>query len=100
MSEDVMVFLFNASDVSLGDFELSRFQHAANLRKEIGALLEHAIEEEALARFAQLVRERRKQLAAIADLAQELADEEGDPFRHRHAMHRVKNGSVRDAAAD
>ena len=37
-------YLHEASDTSLESFELSRLNHAANLRKEIAALLEQWIE--------------------------------------------------------
>ena len=53
-------FLHEASKPSLESFELSRLNHAANLRKEIAALLEQWIEETAEAFLARWVREDRK----------------------------------------
>jgi hypothetical protein len=53
-------FLHEASNPSLESFELSRLNHAANLRKEIVALLEQWIEESAEALVARWVREDRK----------------------------------------
>ena|SRR5438309_11586802 len=53
-------YLHDASDPSLESFELSRLNHAANLRKEIAALLEQWIEETAAALLARWVREDRK----------------------------------------
>src|SRR5487761_500580 len=53
-------YLHQASNPSLESFELSRLNHAANLRKEIGALLEQWIEEAAEALLARWVREDRK----------------------------------------
>src|SRR5690348_15567746 len=53
-------YLHEASDSSLQSFELSRLNHAANIRKEIAALLEQWIEETAEARLARWVREDRK----------------------------------------
>jgi|SRR5437870_8241159 len=53
-------FLHEASNPSLESFELSRLNHAANLRKEIVALLEQWIEESAEALVASWVREDRK----------------------------------------
>lgn len=53
-------YLHEASDTSLESFELSRLNHAANLRKEITALLEQWIEVSAEAFLARWVREDRK----------------------------------------
>jgi hypothetical protein len=53
-------YLHEASNPSLESFELSRLNHAANIRKEIAALLEQWIEETAEARLARWVREDRK----------------------------------------
>src|SRR5436853_1237145 len=53
-------FLHEVSNPSLESFELSRLNHAANLRKEIVALLEQWIEESAEALVASWVREDRK----------------------------------------
>jgi hypothetical protein len=52
-------YLHQASSPSLESFELSRLNHAANLRKEIVALLEQWIEEAAEALLAHWVREDR-----------------------------------------
>ena len=56
-------YLHQASDPSLESFELSRLNHAANLRKEIAALLEQWIEEAAEALLARWVREDRESAA-------------------------------------
>ena len=53
-------FLHEASSPSLQSFELSRLNHAANLRKEIAALLEQWIEEAAEALLARWLREDHK----------------------------------------
>ena len=53
-------YLREASSASLESFELSRLNHAANLRKEIAALLEQWIEETSQALLARWVREDRK----------------------------------------
>jgi hypothetical protein len=53
-------YLHEASDPSLESFELSRLNHAANLRKEIAALIEQWIEETAEAFLARWLREDRK----------------------------------------
>ncbi len=53
-------YLHEASNPSLESFELSRLNHAANLRKEIAALLEQWIIETAEALLARWVREDRK----------------------------------------
>jgi hypothetical protein len=53
-------YLHQASNPSLESFELSRLNHAANLRKEIAALLEQWIEEAAEALLARWLREDHK----------------------------------------
>ena len=46
-------FLLSASRTSLQSYELSRLSHAANLRKEIGALLDLWMEENSAAMLAR-----------------------------------------------
>ena len=46
-------FLLSASRNSLQSYELSRLNHAANLRKEIGALLDQWMEENSSAMLAR-----------------------------------------------
>jgi hypothetical protein len=53
-------FLLSASRNSLQSFELSRLSHAANLRKEIGALLDEWMEENSAAMLARLLMDQRK----------------------------------------
>jgi hypothetical protein len=53
-------YLHQASNPSLQSFELSRLNHAAHLRKEVGALIEEWIEEAAEALLARWVREDRE----------------------------------------
>jgi hypothetical protein len=52
-------FLQDASVASLQSYELSRLNHAANLRRELAALLDQWIEETAHALLAQWEREGR-----------------------------------------
>ena len=52
-------YLHDASIPSLESFELSRLNHAANIRREIGALIDQWIEDTAQALLAQWVREDR-----------------------------------------
>ena len=53
-------FLLSASRHSLQSFELSRLSHAANLRKEIGALLDEWMEENSAAMLARLLMDQRE----------------------------------------
>ncbi|HYL82763.1 MAG TPA: hypothetical protein VE263_00895 [Candidatus Angelobacter sp.] len=53
-------FLLSASRNSLQSYELSRLSHAANLRKEIGALLDQWLEENACAMLARWLMEQRE----------------------------------------
>lgn len=53
-------FLLSASRNSLQSYELSRLAHAANLRKEIGALLDQWLEENACAMLARWLIEQRQ----------------------------------------
>lgn len=53
-------FLLSASRNSLQSYELSRLSHAANLRKEIGALLDQWMEENACAMLARWLIEQRE----------------------------------------
>jgi hypothetical protein len=51
-------FLLSASRNSLQSYELSRLSHAANLRKEIGALLDLWVEENSAAMLARWLMEQ------------------------------------------
>jgi hypothetical protein len=53
-------FLLSASRNSLQSYELSRLTHAANLRKEIGALLDLWMEENSAAMLARWLMEQRE----------------------------------------
>ena len=53
-------FLLSASRNSLHSYELSRLGHSANLRKEIGALLDQWLEENACALLARWLIEQRE----------------------------------------
>lgn len=72
-------YLHEASAPSLESFELSRLNHAANLRKEIAALLEQWIEETAEALLARWVREDRK-LLPQPDQSRDVLPPAGLPF--------------------
>jgi hypothetical protein len=52
-------FLLSASRNSLQSFELSRLAHASNLRKEIAALIDQWMEENAAAMLARWLLEQR-----------------------------------------
>lgn len=53
-------FLLSASRNSLQSYELSRLSHAANLRKEISALMDQWIEENSAALLARWLMEHRE----------------------------------------
>jgi hypothetical protein len=55
-------FLLSASRNSLQSYELSRLSHAANLRKEIGALLDLWMEENSAAMLARWLMEQGERL--------------------------------------
>jgi hypothetical protein len=60
-------FLLSASKISLQSYELSRLSHAANLRKEIGQLLDSWLEENSAAMLARWLLENRGCQARSAD---------------------------------
>jgi len=62
-------FLLSASRTSLQSYELSRLSHAANLRKEIAALLDQWIEENSAAMLARWLIERRERPLHLHDVA-------------------------------
>ena len=69
-------FLVSASRNSLQSYELSRLSHAANLRKEIGALLDLWLEENSAAMLARWLMEQRdhpRQAPEAAPSAESLA---------------------------
>jgi len=62
-------FLLSASRNSLQSYELSRLAHAANLRKEIGALLDQWMEENACAMLARWLIEQRERPPRVPEHA-------------------------------
>ena len=65
-------FLFSASSFSLHSYELSRLNHAANLRKDIGRLLDQWMEESASALLARWLIEQRERSVQAPALAPEV----------------------------
>jgi hypothetical protein len=57
-------FLLSASRTSLQSYELTRLSHAANLRKEIGTLLDQWLDENAGAMLARWLMEQRERSSA------------------------------------
>lgn len=60
-------FLLSASRNSLQSYELTRLSHAANLRKEISALLDQWLEENASAMLARWLMEQRERPRPVPD---------------------------------
>jgi hypothetical protein len=60
-------FLLSASRTSLQSYELSRLSHAANVRKEIGQLLDVYLEESSNAMVARWLMEQRESLPCGQD---------------------------------
>jgi hypothetical protein len=58
-------FLLSASRNSLYSYELSRLNHAANLRKEIAQLLDSWLEENSSALLARWLMEQREHPGAV-----------------------------------
>lgn len=63
LSQPPWEFLLAASRNSLQSFELSRLSHAADLRKEVAALLDQWIEESSAAMLARWLLEQRDRAA-------------------------------------
>jgi len=60
-------FLLSASRTSLQSYELSRLSHAANLRKEIGALLDLWMEENSAAMLARWLMEQGERAQQVQE---------------------------------
>jgi len=60
-------FLLTASRNTLQSYELSRLSHAANLRKEITALLDQWMEENSAANLARWLMQQRERSVLTAD---------------------------------
>ena len=60
-------FLLSASKNSLQSYELTRLAHAANLRKEMSALLDQWLEENAAAMLARWLMEQRDRSVKCAE---------------------------------
>jgi hypothetical protein len=62
-------FLLSASRNSLQSYELSRLSHAANLRKEVAALVDLWVEENSAAMLARWLMDQREQSGRASDAA-------------------------------
>jgi hypothetical protein len=60
-------FLLTASRNSLQSYELTRLSHAANLRKEIGTLMDQWLEENSSAAVARWLMAQRERPADVAE---------------------------------
>src|ERR1700680_5117285 len=90
-------YLHDASMPSLDSFELSRLNHAANLRREIAALLDQWIEETAQALLARWVREDRKlgqqphpPPDSLPQVEPPFFEPAATPFPPRHSVRRIR----------
>ena len=72
-------YLHTASNASLESFELTRLNHAANLRREIAALIDQWIDETVQARLARCVLQERALKRSTAT-REPLAPERQLPF--------------------
>jgi hypothetical protein len=83
-------FLLSASQNSLQSYELNRLSHAANLRKEIGALLDQWLDENACAMLARWLLEQRERSAkrAASDLS---------PSGRQNGAHSVSDNLLADS---
>jgi hypothetical protein len=72
-------FLLSASKNSLQNFELSRLSNAANLRKEIGALVDQWLADQASATVARLLLEERERTARLSEGASPAENAEPEP---------------------
>ena len=77
-------YLRSASRTSLQSFELARLNHAANLRREIAALVDQWLEETAEAMVARWMLDHHTSLRepslSTADLLRHIQDPGLDPF--------------------
>lgn len=62
MSQPSISDLLDCSSQMLGEYELSRLNHVANMKKQVRILLEQVIEESVEARFARWMMEHREEL--------------------------------------
>jgi hypothetical protein len=79
-------FLLSASRTSLQSYELSRLSHAANLRKEIGQLLDSWLEENAAAMLARWLMEQRERPPRVQDAPQAGESKSVHPPASAHAV--------------
>jgi hypothetical protein len=94
-------FLLSASRNSLQSFELSRLGHAANLRKEIGALLDQWIDESSAAMLARWLMEQGEhplRMPGTQTSAGTKPAQAGKPVNGPGAVHSVSDNFLADQA--
>jgi len=89
-------FLLSASRNSLQSYELSRLSHAANLRKEIGQLLDSWLEENSAAMLARWLMEQREYPHRAADTQATAGTRSGNGPNNPHS---VSDNFLADQAA-
>ncbi len=85
-------FLLSASRNSLQSFELSRLAHAANIRKEISALLDQWLDENAAAMLARLLLQQRERSARAPEIL-------SDADSRSNGAHSVSDNFLSDRTA-
>lgn len=89
-------FLLSASGNSLQSYELSRLSHAANLRKEIGQLVDSWLDENAAAMLARWLMEQLERPPRVQDAPQ---PNEARPDSSPHGAHSVSDNVFEDDPA-
>jgi hypothetical protein len=87
-------FLLSASKNSLQSYELSRLSHAANLRKEIGQLLDSWLEENSSAMLARWLMEQPRECRPPTSEAPQVS--ESRPVNPPSGAHAVSDNVFAD----
>ncbi len=90
-------FLCLASQPALQDYELTRLNHAANLRKEMACLMDEWLENTACGLLARWLLEHWAQLRP-PNLLEQLPDSQGDLFTEFAFAIHAQRGPEADAA--
>jgi len=92
-------FLLSASRNSLQNYELSRLSHAANLRKEIAALVDLWVEENSAAMLARWLMEHRER-ESTASASEQVANPAAAPTTPNAAQPPAQRNAVAASVSD
>lgn len=96
-------FLFHSSSMTVSEYELSRLNLGANLKKQVRVMLDQIVDNMVEAQFARWMTDNREELRSTIDalhLGEKVFNARGDSNGESAAKFRAADCFIADASAD